>query len=58
MMCALPDLVSLNFGASYGITDNFNVWIQADNLLNRTNWYGPSLPEPGIQLAAGIGVTF
>ncbi len=58
VMCAIPDLMSLNIGVSYGITDNFNVWIQGDNLLNRTNWYGLALPEPGIRLAAGFGITF
>lgn len=58
VMCDVPDLLSLNFGASYGITDNFNVWIQADNLLNRENRRAPGLPEPGISLTAGIGVTF
>lgn len=54
----LPDITYLNFGASYGITSNFNVWIQADNLLNRHDELLPGLPQQGVRLAAGFGVTF
>lgn len=57
-MYRLPNLSMLNLGASYGILDNLNVWIQADNLLCRKQYYMPGLPEPGIRLAAGIGFTF
>lgn len=54
----LPNTSMLNFGASYGITDNFDVWIQADNLLCRRNVYMPGLEEPGLRLAAGVGFRF
>lgn len=54
----LPDITYLNFGASYGITSNFNVWIQADNILNRHDELLPGLPQQGVRLAAGFGVTF
>lgn len=54
----LPDLTMLNFGASYGITDNFDVWLQGDNLLNRHDEYLPGLPMQGIRIAVGFGVTF
>lgn len=54
----LPNYSSLNFGASYGITDNISVWVQADNLLGRRNCCMPGLPEPGIRLSAGAGFTF
>lgn len=54
----LPNQSMLNFGASYGITQNFDVWIQADNLLNRKSFYLPMAPEPGITLTAGIGLRF
>jgi len=54
----LPDMTYLNFGASYGITSNFNVWLQADNLLNRHDELLPGLPQQGIRLTAGFGVTF
>ncbi|MDE7116746.1 MAG: hypothetical protein K2O56_10020 [Muribaculaceae bacterium] len=54
----LPDITYLNFGASYGITSNFTVWVQADNLLNRHDELLPGLPQQGVRLAAGFGVTF
>lgn len=54
----IPDLIMLNLGASYSITENFDIWLQADNLMNRENIYAPGLPEPGIRLSAGIGVRF
>lgn len=52
------DWLTLNFGASYGITDNINVWVQADNLTNRRNIYAPGLPTAGITIAAGLGLKF
>lgn len=54
----LPDITMLNFGVSYDIASNFNVWLQADNLLNRHDEYLPGLPQQGIRIAAGFGVTF
>lgn len=58
VMYKLPNMSMLNLGASYGIKDNLNVWLQADNLLNRTNYYMPGLPEPGVRISAGIGIGF
>ena len=55
---ALPDLISLDFGASYGVTDRTAVWVQADNLLNRRNLLLPGCPTPGISLAAGVSIGF
>lgn len=54
----LPDLCMLNLGASYAVSDNFNFWIQADNLLNRHDELMPGLPRQGITASAGIGLTF
>ncbi len=54
----LPDITMLNFGVSYDISSSFNVWMQADNLLNRHDEYLPGLPQQGIRIAAGFGVTF
>lgn len=54
----VSDWLSLNFGASYGITDDLNVWIQADNLTGRHNILAPGLPTPGVTLAAGLGFRF
>ena len=54
----IPNLSMLNFGVSYGITDSFNVWLQADNLLCRRQYYMPGLPEPGLRLSAGLGISF
>ena len=55
---ALPDLISLDFGASYGVTDRIAVWAQADNLLNRRNILLPGCPTPGISLSAGVSIGF
>lgn len=54
----LPDLCSLNFGASYSFSDTFNIWIQGDNLLNRHDEFLPALPRQGMTITAGFGVTF
>lgn len=54
----LPDITYLNFGASYGITSSFTVWVQADNILNRHDELLPGMPQQGVRLAAGFGVTF
>ena len=54
----LPDLCNLNFGASYSFTDSFNVWLQADNLLNRHDEILPCLPQQGVRICGGFGVTF
>lgn len=58
VMYRLPNLSMLNFGASYDVTDNIGVWIQADNLLCRRQYYMPGLPEPGLRLAAGLSFIF
>lgn len=57
-MMRLPNLSMLNAGASYGFTDALNVWVQADNLLCRRQYYMPGLPEPGLRLSAGLGFVF
>lgn len=54
----LPDITYLNAGASYSFTKNFNIWIQADNLLNRRDEWLPSLPTQGVRILGGFGVTF
>ncbi len=54
----LPDVTSLDFGASYSITDNFSLWLQADNLLNRKIEMLPGLLSQGITLAGGLSVVF
>ncbi len=56
---ALPDLISLDFGASCRVTEHRTaVWVQADNLLNRRNLLLPGCPTPGISLAAGVSIGF
>lgn len=54
----IPNLSQLNFGASYAFSSNINVWLQADNLLNRRSYYMAGLPEPGIQFYVGAGFYF
>lgn len=58
VMHRLPNTSMLNFAASYGITENLNVRIQADNLLCRKVTAMPGLLEPGIRLSAGLDFTF
>lgn len=58
VMYHMPDHVMLNFGASYDVTSNLNIWLQADNLLNRRNMLAPSLPEPGICIYGGVSLKF
>lgn len=54
----LPDLLTLNLGASYGINENFDVWVQADNILNRHTEILPSQPQQGIRAYAGLSLKF
>ena len=54
----LPDVTSLDFGASYSFTDSFSLWIQADNLLNRHIRLLPGLPSQGIAVAGGVSILF
>lgn len=54
----LPDVTSLDFGVSYSFTDNFSIWLQADNLLNRKIDMLPGLPCQGLTAAGGVAVTF
>ncbi len=54
----LPDLCSLNFGASYSFTESFNIWVQGNNLLNRHDDLLPGLPQQGLTVTAGFGLTF
>ncbi len=54
----LPDMTTLNLGASYGLTDNFDVWVQADNILNRHTPLLPELPQQGVCIYGGISLRF
>lgn len=58
VMRRVPHYVSLNLGVSYDVTKSVGIWVQADNLTNRRNLVAPGLPEPGIRVAAGVGVNF
>ena len=58
MLYKVPNWFSLNFGASYDVTNTIGVWIQADNLSNRENYYAPGLQTPGITLSAGVSFRF
>lgn len=54
----LGDLALLNLAASWDFSDSFSVWLQADNILNRTDEVLPMLPVQGINFAAGLKVLF
>ncbi len=54
----LPDISQLNAGASYDIFKNLNVWVQANNILNRREIILPDLPSQGVSVTAGFGFTF
>lgn len=48
----------LGASASYSFSCGGSVWLQVNNLLNRHTARFPCLPEPGIQLMAGVGYLF
>ena len=54
----LPDITYLNFGASYGFSNNLTLRVQADNLLNRHDEILPGLPTQGLTLSAGLSFLF
>lgn len=54
----LPDITYLNLGFSYDITENFSLWAQADNLLDRHDEMLPGLPAQGMTFYGGIGLKF
>lgn len=54
----LPDVTSLDFGASYSFTDSFSLWLQADNILNRHILLLPALPSQGVSVAGGVSILF
>lgn len=54
----LPDLTYLNIGASYGISRNCSIWLQADNILNRHDELLPMLPTQGVRIAGGLNFRF
>jgi len=54
----LPDITSLDFGASYAFSESFSVWAQACNLLDRHDETLPGLPSQGLTLSAGISFLF
>lgn len=54
----MKDITSLNLGASYGITDNFDIWVQADNILNRHTEILPYQPQQGIRAYVGVSLKF
>jgi len=51
---SLPDLNLVNLSASWDFTDDFSVWIQADNLLNRHSEVLPMQPMQGVVMAGGF----
>lgn len=50
----LPDLTLLNFSASWDFSDDFSIWLQADNLLNRHDEILPMQPTQGLVVVGGI----
>ncbi len=50
----LPDLTLLNFSASWDFSEDFSIWLQADNLLNRHNEILPMQPTQGLVVVGGI----
>lgn len=50
----LPDLHLVNLSASWDFSDDFSVWMQADNLLNRHSEVLPMQPMQGVVVAGGF----
>ncbi len=55
---SLPDLTLLNFSARWAFSDDFSVWVRADNLLNRHDAVLPMLPSEGLSVTGGISWLF
>ena len=54
----LRNISNLSLGAQYAITNQWNVMLRGENLLNR-HWYlGPAIPSDGIMVMAGVGYKF
>lgn len=54
----LPDLTLLNLSARWSFTDDFSVWIRADNLLNRHDAVLPMQPSEGVSVTGGVSWLF
>lgn len=54
----LKDISYLNLQAKYDVTSRFNVFVQANNLLNRKDALLPAQGQQGINFLAGFGVIF
>lgn len=50
----LPDLTLLNLLASWDCSDNFSIWLQADNILNRHDVILPMQPSQGLVVVGGF----
>lgn len=54
----LPDMTTLNFGASWSFSPTVALWLQVDNILNQHIEILPSLPAQGIAFAGSISLNF
>lgn len=54
----LPDLTNLSLGAAYRVSSALRVWLRADNLLNRHDYFLPMLSSQGFALTVGAGWLF
>lgn len=54
----LPDITDLNAKVTYSILDNFDIYCQGDNLINRRVDILPGLQSEGIVISGGIYVEF
>ncbi|MDE6794983.1 MAG: hypothetical protein K2J63_06720 [Muribaculaceae bacterium] len=50
----LPDITLLNLSASWDCSDNFSIWLQADNILNRHDVILPMQPTQGVVVVGGF----
>ena len=55
---SLCDVNNLNAGASYRVTDAFTVFARAENLLGKTHYIMPFVPEQGFTGLVGVGLKF
>lgn len=55
---ALPDMILANIYGSWAFSDEWSVWVQADNLLNRHDECLPLQPLQGIVIIAGVKLIF
>ena len=55
---SVPAITTLDADVNYVVSDHLMVYVKAGNILNSRNQYVPLYIEPGLNIGAGLTVTF